>query len=185
MRNELLLASPPKTGLRFAGSVRSAEPKRISGRPQMTFSSMHFGISSRTRNAKPKTKSAPWYRQSRRTSAHKPRSQRCQSREISAEQKLGVGDCRFTPKVYPRSLKDSNGEGIGDLQRSTSKLDCLHALGIDVIWLSGLQQFCSQSMLQHRTRAIQRPEHQAKWALENCLRQSSGTRCFLIAPSVP
>lgn len=39
-------------------------------------------------------------------------------------------------QVYPRSFKDSNGDGIGDLQGMISKLDYLKELGIDVIWLS-------------------------------------------------
>ncbi|MCG7339698.1 alpha-glucosidase [Staphylococcus sp. ACRSN] len=39
-------------------------------------------------------------------------------------------------QVYPRSFKDSNGDGIGDLQGVIEKLDYLKDLGIDVIWLS-------------------------------------------------
>ena len=39
-------------------------------------------------------------------------------------------------QIYPRSFKDSNGDGIGDLKGITSKLDYLQGLGIDVIWLS-------------------------------------------------
>ncbi|WP_413295012.1 glycoside hydrolase family 13 protein [Bdellovibrio sp. HCB185ZH] len=38
-------------------------------------------------------------------------------------------------QVYPRSFKDSNGDGIGDLQGLISKLDYLKHLGIDVIWI--------------------------------------------------
>lgn len=39
-------------------------------------------------------------------------------------------------QIYPRSFKDSNGDGIGDLQGIISKLDYLQELGIDVVWLS-------------------------------------------------
>ena len=39
-------------------------------------------------------------------------------------------------EVYPRSFADSNGDGIGDLNGITSKLDYLHNLGIDAIWIT-------------------------------------------------
>ena len=39
-------------------------------------------------------------------------------------------------EIYPRSFKDSNGDGIGDLNGITSKLDYLQALGIDAIWIT-------------------------------------------------
>lgn len=39
-------------------------------------------------------------------------------------------------QIYPRSFKDTNGNGVGDLQGVIEKLDYLHALGIDVLWLS-------------------------------------------------
>ena len=39
-------------------------------------------------------------------------------------------------QIYPRSFKDSNGDGIGDLPGITSQLDYVQGLGIDVVWLS-------------------------------------------------
>ncbi|MEG2017600.1 MAG: alpha-glucosidase [Clostridium sp.] len=38
-------------------------------------------------------------------------------------------------QIYPRSFKDSNGDGIGDLRGIIEKLDYLKSLGVDVIWL--------------------------------------------------
>ena len=38
--------------------------------------------------------------------------------------------------IYPRSFKDSNGDGIGDLNGITEKLDYIKNLGLDAIWLS-------------------------------------------------
>ena len=39
-------------------------------------------------------------------------------------------------QIYPRSFKDSNGDGIGDLQGIISQLDYLTWLGVDALWLS-------------------------------------------------
>ncbi|WP_409304227.1 glycoside hydrolase family 13 protein [Peribacillus sp. SCS-155] len=39
-------------------------------------------------------------------------------------------------QIYPRSFKDSNGDGIGDLNGITEKLPYLQELGVDIIWLS-------------------------------------------------
>ena len=39
-------------------------------------------------------------------------------------------------QIYPRSFKDSNGDGIGDLKGILEKLDYLVELGIQAIWLS-------------------------------------------------
>ncbi|AEU38817.1 glycoside hydrolase family 13 protein [Granulicella mallensis] len=39
-------------------------------------------------------------------------------------------------EIYPRSFQDSNGDGIGDLNGITQRLDYLQKLGIDAIWIS-------------------------------------------------
>jgi glycosidase len=38
-------------------------------------------------------------------------------------------------QIYPRSFKDSNGDGIGDLQGIISKLDYIRELGVNAVWL--------------------------------------------------
>lgn len=43
---------------------------------------------------------------------------------------------KTTYQIYPKSFYDSNGDGIGDLPGIISKLDYLHDLGVDIIWLS-------------------------------------------------
>jgi alpha-glucosidase len=39
-------------------------------------------------------------------------------------------------EIYPRSFQDSNGDGIGDLNGITERLDYLKQLGVDAVWLS-------------------------------------------------
>lgn len=39
-------------------------------------------------------------------------------------------------QIYPKSFKDSNGDGWGDLRGVTQKLDYLAELGVDYIWLT-------------------------------------------------
>lgn len=39
-------------------------------------------------------------------------------------------------QIYPRSFKDSNGDGIGDLRGIIEKLDYIKSLGVDVVWLN-------------------------------------------------
>lgn len=43
-------------------------------------------------------------------------------------------------QIYPRSFKDSNGDGIGDLNGITEKMDYLQKLGVNVLWLSPVYQ---------------------------------------------
>lgn len=39
-------------------------------------------------------------------------------------------------QIYPRSLMDSNGDGVGDLQGIIAKLDYIASLNVDAIWIS-------------------------------------------------
>jgi len=39
-------------------------------------------------------------------------------------------------QLYPRSFKDSDGDGVGDLKGIISELDYLKSLGIDAVWLN-------------------------------------------------
>src|SRR5690606_1499918 len=39
-------------------------------------------------------------------------------------------------QIYPRSFRDMNGDGVGDLPGITAHLDYVASLGVDGIWLS-------------------------------------------------
>ena len=39
-------------------------------------------------------------------------------------------------EIYPRSFQDTNGDGVGDLNGITQRLDYLRDLGVDAIWLT-------------------------------------------------
>jgi oligo-1,6-glucosidase len=39
-------------------------------------------------------------------------------------------------QIYPRSFKDTDGDGVGDLKGIISKLDYIKSLGIDAVWLN-------------------------------------------------
>jgi glycosidase len=39
-------------------------------------------------------------------------------------------------QIYPASFQDTTGSGTGDLQGIISRVDYLHGLGVDIVWLS-------------------------------------------------
>lgn len=43
-------------------------------------------------------------------------------------------------QIYPKSFKDTNGDGIGDIRGIIEKLDYLQDLGVDIIWISPVYQ---------------------------------------------
>lgn len=66
----------------------------------------------------------------------------CQS---AGEQKMPAGDSlseqawwkeAIVYQLYPRSFKDSNGDGIGDLKGIISQLDYIKSLGVTAVWLN-------------------------------------------------
>lgn len=62
------------------------------------------------------------------------------SSNIGSVQQLG-GDVEWWRsaviyQIYPRSYLDTNGDGVGDLAGICEKLDYLHWLGVDAIWIS-------------------------------------------------
>ena len=66
---------------------------------------------------------------------------RAENNAIAAAEKTATNDGPWWKhaviyEIYPRSFQDSNGDGIGDLNGITQRLDYLQSLGVDAIWLS-------------------------------------------------
>ncbi|CAG9784092.1 unnamed protein product [Diatraea saccharalis] len=60
----------------------------------------------------------------------------CLLAQASAQKQLDWWETTVFYQIYPRSFKDSNGDGIGDLNGITSQLEYLKELGIGATWLS-------------------------------------------------
>lgn len=54
--------------------------------------------------------------------------------DVAADQPWWRGATIY--QIYPRSFRDSNGDGIGDLPGITEKLDHVASLGADAVWIS-------------------------------------------------
>ena len=49
-------------------------------------------------------------------------------------------------QLYPRSFKDANGDGIGDMRGIIEKLDYIQSLGIDIVWLNPVYESPNDDM---------------------------------------
>jgi oligo-1,6-glucosidase len=49
-------------------------------------------------------------------------------------------------QLYPRSFKDTDGDGVGDLKGIIEKLDYIKRLGIDVVWINPVYQSPNEDM---------------------------------------
>ena len=55
---------------------------------------------------------------------------------------------RVVYQVYPKSFKDTDGDGIGDLRGVIEKIDYIKELGVNTIWLNPIFVF-SPSLWRH------------------------------------
>jgi oligo-1,6-glucosidase len=56
-------------------------------------------------------------------------------------------------QVYPRSFKDSDGDGIGDIRGVTSRLDYIKSLGVDGVWLNPVYRSPNDDDFRARDRS--------------------------------
>jgi len=100
---------------------------------------LFFGIcacpSAGAQSESPATQSKPSATQSK-PSAAKAKSSAAQSKAAADAATRYWWQNAVFYEIYPRSFADSNNDGIGDLNGITSKLDYLHELGVDVIWIT-------------------------------------------------
>ena len=48
-------------------------------------------------------------------------------------------------QIYPRSFKDTSGNGVGDLRGIIQKLDYIKSLGVTMVWLNPCLLYTSPS----------------------------------------
>lgn len=57
--------------------------------------------------------------------------------QVSLSKVISSSCFAHTPlQIYPASFLDTNGDGWGDVNGITAKLDYLKELGVDVVWTS-------------------------------------------------
>lgn len=64
-----------------------------------------------------------------------PKSTICQSNTPESQVKKCWKEA-IVYQVYPRSFKDSDGDGVGDLKGIISKLDYIKSLGVTAVWIN-------------------------------------------------
>lgn len=62
----------------------------------------------------------------------------CQETKTSTDKKWWKEAVIY--QIYPRSFKDNDGDGVGDLKGIISKLDYIKSLGIDAVWLNPIYE---------------------------------------------
>ncbi|MDQ1450971.1 MAG: alpha-glucosidase [Acidobacteriaceae bacterium] len=70
------------------------------------------------------------------TAADKAAGDKARSKTAAAETRDVWWKHAVIYEIYPRSFQDANGDGIGDLNGITSRIDYLKELGVNAIWLT-------------------------------------------------